>query len=286
MRQLINLAIVLILIQQPVVVLASESSKSLRKEIHNNFSGSTASTFVEDVYSLLPLDMKEYLKRDYKSLETASRINLRHNYWNKGIISKEHFSNICKNIKVTTSSQLAEELGSTVENVFEVAMSLENDNPFANGLQNNIKYITNIRNDFNYEIIYLGYNKQSIDYLVERLYLLKKQDNKLAIFPDIITLTADIWGAIWVANGNKPIIETRTIVREPGFLEVSSNNNNTTIISNTLKKEQSPKINSEQSYNTDQRSARLERLERIRRISNQRAIYRDSIRFSPSGNMR
>ncbi len=286
MKQLINLAIVLIVIQQPVVVLASESSKPLRKEIHNNFSGSTASTFVEDVYSLLPLDMKEYLKQDYKSLETASRINIRHNYWNKGIVSKEHFINICKNIKVTTSSQLAKELGATVENVFEVAMSLEKDNPFANGLQNNIRYITDISNYFNYEINYLGYNKQSIDYLVERLYLLKKQENKLAIFPDIITLTADIWGAIWVANGNKPIIEARTIVREPGFLEVSSNNNNTTTISNTLNKEKSPKNNSEQSYTNDQRSARLERLERIRRINMLRAIERDSIRFSPSGNMR
>jgi len=288
MKHPVIFTILILLLYQPCELYANEIHVSHKAEIHDTFSYETTTSFIEDVYSLLPQDMKEYLKEDYEVLNASSRINRRHDYWRRGVIAKDDLINICNKIHVKTNRQFAEELGGTVDKIFEVAMSQNNDDPLLTKLQMNLSFLINKSNDLSYEIHFNGYNSKSIDMIVDQIYLLKNNNNKSDILPNIVTLTAELWTTIWAMNGNKVEPELITIKRVPGLLDMNQSLICTTKPngdSSNSKQEKLPVQKSKATEMSEQRRARLQRLERIERIQRLQRIESEGRRFGSDGNL-
>ena len=117
-------------------------------------------------------------------------------------------------ISIKDSYELASQLGSSVEHIFEIAMRPNGDDMMNEGLQRNLKDVLKRWRNEKYVVNYLGYKGQSVDAILASLYEMKKY-SKTNLYPDLVTTTADLWSAIWQRGGGKTQLVTKIFVRKP-----------------------------------------------------------------------
>jgi hypothetical protein len=247
---------------------AKDTAPQDASEVHKSFSGSVADSFVEDVFSIIPSDMKEFLSNDYEVLVRSSRVNTRYDYWIHRVASEDKLISVAKTVKLGLPVHFAKSLGSMVEVIFEIAMSAGNDDPLCTELEKNIRMIRDKNNGLDFRIAYPGYANQTIETAARQLYKLNKDKDKENIYPKMVVRTADLWSAIWAANGKKPLSEPKVIARRPGILNIDSN------IQMQMRRGQIP------AYAVPQQSQSAaeyqDRMERLRRINEQQMRDNDS----------
>lgn len=182
--------------------------------VHDSSSPKLIDNFVYDVLSLLPPDMLQALEPHQATLSREARFNVRDDYWRRGVIGMADFKSRLDSISIKDSSELASKLGRTVEFVFEIAMRSNSDDQMNEGLKRNLKYALNKLKNEKYVVNYDGYKGQSVDAILASLYEMKKY-NKINLYPDMVTTTADLWSAIWQRGGGKTQLVTKTFVRKP-----------------------------------------------------------------------
>jgi hypothetical protein len=252
---------------------AKDAAQENAHEVHKTFSGSVSNSFAEDVYSILPYEMREFLSNDYEVLMRNSRVNTRYDYWIHRVASEDKLISIAKTVKLGASDHLAKSLGSMVEVIFEIAMSAGNDDPLCTELEKNIRMIRDRNNGLDFRIAYPGYANQSIETAARQLYKLQKDKDKGNIYPKMVVRTADLWSAIWAANGKNALSEPRVIARRPAILNIDSNLNDPF----QTRRMQTPgfSVPQQSQSNADYQ----ERLERLRRINEQQMRDNDSRRY-------
>jgi len=182
--------------------------------IHESSSPKLIDNFVYDVLSLLPPDMLQALEPHHATLIRDARFNVRDDYWRREVIGMADFKSRLDSISIKNSNELASQLGKTVEYIFEIAMRSNSDDLMNEGLKRNLKDALNKWRNEKYVVNYDGYKGQSVDVILASLYEMKKY-NKINLYPDLVTTTADLWSAIWQRGGGKTQLVTKTFVRKP-----------------------------------------------------------------------
>ncbi len=164
--------------------------------------------------SLLPPDMLQALEPHREVVLKEARFNVRGDYWRRKVIGMNDFKRRLELISIKDSYELASQLGSSVEHIFEIAMRPNGDDMMNEGLQRNLKDVLKRWRNEKYVVNYLGYKGQSVDAILASLYEMKKY-SKTNLYPDLVTTTADLWSAIWQRGGGKTQLVTKIFVRKP-----------------------------------------------------------------------
>lgn len=186
--------------------------------VHENSNPTLIDNFVEDVLSLLPPDMYQALEPHREALLREARFNVSGGYWRRKVIGMNEFRGQLESISIKDSSELASQLGRSVENIFEIAMRPNDDDMMNEGLERNLKDVLKRWKNEKYVVSYHGYKGQSVDVMLASLYEMKKY-SKTNLYPDLVTTTADLWSAIWQRGGGKTQLVAKTFVRKPVHLE-------------------------------------------------------------------
>lgn len=182
--------------------------------VHDSENPKLIDNFVEDVLSLLPPDMSQALEPHRKTLLKEARFNVRGDYWRRKVIGMNEFKERLESISIEDSSELASQLGSSVEPIFEIALRSNGDDIMNEGLKRNLKDALKWWRNEKYVVNFHGYKGQSVDAVLASLYDMKKY-SKTNLYPDLVTTTADLWSAIWQRGGGKTQLVAKTFVRKP-----------------------------------------------------------------------
>jgi hypothetical protein len=190
--------------------------------VHESSNAKLTDNFVEDVLSLLSPDMTQALEPHRKTLLKEARFNVRGDYWRRKVIGMNEFKERLESISIKDSSELAWQLGSSVENIFEIALRPNGDDIMKDGLKRNLKDALKTWRNEKYVVNYHGYKGQSMDVILASLYDMKKY-SKTNLYLDLVTTTADLWSAIWQRGGGKTQLVAKTFVRTPVYLDFKKN---------------------------------------------------------------
>ena len=142
--------------------------------IHDSCNAKLTDNFVEDVLSLLQPDMYQALEPHREALLKEARFRVRGDYWRREVINMNEFKGRLESISIEDSNELARQLASSVEPIFEIALRPSADDVMNEGLKRNLKdVLTEWRNE-KHVVNYLGYKGQSVDAILVSLYELKK----------------------------------------------------------------------------------------------------------------
>jgi hypothetical protein len=186
--------------------------------VHENSNPTLIDNFVEDVLSLLPPDMYQSLEPHREALLREARFNVSGGYWRRKVIGMNEFKGQLESISIKDRSELASQLGRSVENIFEIAMRPNDDDMMNEGLERNLKDVLKRWKNEKYVVNYHGYKGQSVDVILASIYEMKKY-SKTNLYPDLVATTADLWSAIWQRGGGKTQLVAKTFVRKPVHLE-------------------------------------------------------------------
>lgn len=219
MRQC-NLYFVLIML---FIVAANSSALALEEKmvngmiVHESTNPKLIANFIEDVVSLLPLEMVQTLEPHLETLNKAASVNVRDDYWRRNVIDLKNFKGRLESISIEEGAELASQLGGSVNHIFEIALRPNNSDVTGDGLKKNLKEALTSWKNGNHVVSYNGYKGQSLDALLDNLYDLKKS-NKKTLYPELVKTTADLWSAIWQRGGGKTELVHKSFVRIPAEL--------------------------------------------------------------------
>jgi len=186
--------------------------------VHDSTNLRLINNFIEDVVSLLPPEMVQALEPNLETMLKEADFNVRDDYWKRQVISKKNFKGRLESISIENDAELASQLGSSVKLIFEIALRPNNSDVMGDRLKKNLKEVPNRWNKGKYVVNYSGYKGQSIDTILSSFYEMKKK-NKLNLYPELVTTTADLWSAIWQRGGGQSQLVTKVFVRKPVFFD-------------------------------------------------------------------
>jgi hypothetical protein len=192
------------------------------KIIHDSSHPKITSMFIEDVVSLLPLEMAQILEPNLETMLKEAEFNVRDDYWKRKVIGKNNFKVRLESISIKDGTELASQLGGSVKHIFEIALHPNNSNISGEGLRKNLRDVPNSWKNGIFEVKYQGYQGQSVDVILTSLYEMKKR-NKTSLYPDLVVTTAELWSSIWQKGGGRVQIVTKTFVRKPMALNFRKN---------------------------------------------------------------
>jgi hypothetical protein len=190
--------------------------------VHESSNAKLTDNFVEDVLSLLPPDMYQALEPHREALLKEARFTVRGDYWRRKVINMNEFKGRLESISIEDSNELASQLGSSVEPIFEIALRPNGDDIMKDGLKRNLKDALKWWRIEKYVVNFHGYKGQSVDAVLASFYDMKKY-SKTNLYPDLVTTTADLWSAIWQRGGGKTQLVAKTFVRTPVYLDFKKN---------------------------------------------------------------
>lgn len=120
-------------------------------EIHENLNVSLAYNFTEDVLALLPVEMTQFLTPNINKLYSRSAFRPRSDYWKKPVIDKQAFIRLCNGMDLCSSTELANRLGETARNIYEITMRSNSDDLLGDKLRRNL--LTAFGNYYNNEYL-------------------------------------------------------------------------------------------------------------------------------------
>jgi len=202
------------------ILAANEYSFALEEKtadgtiVHGSSNLKLVDNFVEDVVSLLPLEMIQALEPHLETMLKEADFKVREDYWKRKEISQNEFKERLELITIWDSSKLASQLGSSVKHIFEIALRPNGGDVMGEGLKKNLREVPNRWRNEKYVVNYPGYKGQSIDAILVSLYEMKKH-SKNNLYPNLVITTADLWSAVWQKGGGKSQTVTKTFVRKP-----------------------------------------------------------------------
>lgn len=191
-------------------------------EIHETTGETLIESFVDDVISLLPEDLALRLKIERSTLLRYASFTPRDNYWSSPASGKKSFiARHAGGNSGTGSEALARNLGLTVQDIFEIAMTPADDDLLGERVRGNLVKILDKGRFETYAISYRGFHYQELTDIVDRLYSLQRF-LKMDIYPEMVIVTADLWSALWQRSGhevNNLASSPKTFIRRP-FMSV------------------------------------------------------------------
>jgi Sel1 repeat-containing protein len=187
---------------------------------HDTEESDTIANFLEDILALLPMELAELLDKDANTLYREAQPATNGNYWQKRLPTKEALTRdwgLLKKQIATNHQQLVMLFGATIPTIIEASMVPRTYDPLNEQLQSNVKRFLRNGSYQRYLIRYPGYLEQSIPGIVDRLCVLalsKKDD----LYPQLVTLTADLWTTLW-HNGRRKVATTPYNILRRSFVE-------------------------------------------------------------------
>jgi hypothetical protein len=187
--------------------------------VHESSNQNLVDTFLEDVLFLLPDTLSETLYDNYDALTEGARFQLPDQYWKHKVISEDSFKkryySIAKNYTASQSNSiLAKQLGSTIVDIIEVAMRSPKYDPLKEALKRNVSGFLQDGRNTTYQINNKGFKSHSFDAAVEKLYGLNQYE-KLSLYPELVTVTANLWTSVWIATGHSDTFTLLSFTRRP-----------------------------------------------------------------------
>jgi len=199
-------------------VFALEEKTVDGKIIHDSSHSKIMSIFIEDVVSLLPLEMAQFLEPNIETMSKEAEFKVRDDYWKRKVIGKNEFKVRLESILIKDGAELASQLGGSVKHIFEIALHPNNSDASGEGRRKNLRDLPKSWKNGIFEVKYHGYQGQSVDVILTSLYEMKGR-NKTTLYPDLVVTTADLWSAVWQNGGGKTQQVTKTFVRKPADLD-------------------------------------------------------------------
>ena len=107
--------------------------------IHDSSNVKLINSFVEDVVSLLPLEMVKALEPHFNILTKEANFTVRDDYWRRKVISLNGFKGRLESISIKHGAVLARQLGENVKPIFEIALRPSGSDVMGEGLKKNLK---------------------------------------------------------------------------------------------------------------------------------------------------
>jgi TPR repeat protein len=176
---------------------------------HDSDDASVLQNFMDDLVSLLPLDLATTLGAHKQSFLEYADFNFRHDYWQRRIPEKEQFIKDCResirrlrNPRDNYNDTVTHLLGNSLRTILEIAHSNNRSDPFNERLQHNLMAFARNGNIQEYAVNYPGYTPQSLDLAVEQLYELRNI-SKANVYPQLVVATANLWATLWREGGHE-----------------------------------------------------------------------------------
>jgi TPR repeat protein len=170
---------------------------------HESKGSSVRENFMDDLVSLLPSDLASILGANKKTFLEYGAFPVRYDYWKRRIPGKDAFTKDCRdNIRRlrnpidSYNDSVTHLLGYSIRTILEIALSSNRYDPLNEDLQSNLMSFLLSGNEQEYAVNYPGYQSQSLDSIVERLYQLRSIPRR-EVYPQLVVATADLWTAIW-----------------------------------------------------------------------------------------
>lgn len=185
--------------------------------IHDSSNVKLVISFVEDVVSLLPLEMVKTLEPHLDILTKEANFTVRDDFWRRKVIPLNDFKGRLESIPIKDGAVLASRLGEYVKPIFEIALRPNGSDVMGEGLKKNLKEALTGWKNGKHVINYTGYKDQSLEVVLGTLYGFAKY-NKSTLYPELVITTANLWSAVWRNGGGETLMIAKSIIRKPAEL--------------------------------------------------------------------
>lgn len=188
-------------------------------EIHESAGNNIVKSFIEDVVSLLPPDFRKHL--DSEVILASVKFNGNRNKWRYYTTMPEkdlvnlytRLANRYANYGIGDVA-LSDELGNTVSTIIEAAMTPAGNDPLGDRFKANLESFLKEEYKKTHVIKYDGHDGCQIKTCISRIYELAKT-GKSAVYPSMVTSTADLWTAIYKSRKGELVTDAKSILRRP-----------------------------------------------------------------------
>ncbi|MEI6206078.1 MAG: tetratricopeptide repeat protein [Desulfuromonadales bacterium] len=175
---------------------------------HDSSDASVLENFMEDLVTLLPMDLATTLGANKQNFLEYAVFPIRYDYWQRRIPGKERFTSDCRESirrlqkpRANYNDSITHLLGNSFRTILEIAHSSNRYDPLNEHLQRSMMAFVQNGNEQEYVVNYLGYKPQTLELAVERLYELRNL-SRIDAYSQLVVATADLWITIWKESGH------------------------------------------------------------------------------------